>query len=238
MSCDKYARMIIKQGTGIATVPASSDHRNGDWIATDIYDGELYLDTATGIIYTSVNGVIQIAVYGTSTNFANTDLTFDANRTHNTDGFDLEITTDGGGYAQSWLFMGNTEEASLGFGGQSVQSNSTSVRLSANNTAVATVTDSNFAFNASVNVKYVAKTANYTATSANYLIDCTANTFTVTLPTAVGITGRQYVVNNSGTGVITVDADGTETINGALTVTLNQYDSVTVVSNGANWIKI
>lgn len=59
MSCDKYARMIIKSGSGIATIPASSDHRNGDWIATDIYDGEYYMDTDNGVIYTSNNGVIQ-----------------------------------------------------------------------------------------------------------------------------------------------------------------------------------
>lgn len=52
MSCDKYARMIIKQGSGVPTIPASTDHRNGDWIATDIYEGELYQDTDTGWIYT------------------------------------------------------------------------------------------------------------------------------------------------------------------------------------------
>ena len=59
MSCDKYARMIIKSGSGIATIPASTDHRNGDWIATDIYDGEYYMDTDNGVIYTSNGGVIQ-----------------------------------------------------------------------------------------------------------------------------------------------------------------------------------
>jgi hypothetical protein len=38
-------------------------------------------------------------------NFANTDLIFDANRTHNTDGNTLEITTDGGGYNESWFYQ-------------------------------------------------------------------------------------------------------------------------------------
>jgi hypothetical protein len=52
MSCDKYARMIIKQGSGIPTVPASPDHRDGSWLNTDIYEGEQYLDTDTGIVYT------------------------------------------------------------------------------------------------------------------------------------------------------------------------------------------
>ena len=58
MSCDKYARMIIKRGSGIPTIPVSADHRNGDWLDTDIYEGELYQDTDTGIIYTRSNGTI------------------------------------------------------------------------------------------------------------------------------------------------------------------------------------
>ncbi len=83
---------------------------------------------------------------------------------------------------------------------------------------------------------YVAKTANYTLTTADYLVECTANSFTITLPTAVGITGTNYRIKNSGTWTITVDANGTQTIDGQLTQTLNQRDSLTIVSNGANWL--
>ena len=49
---DSFSRIIIKQGAGVPTIPASADHRNGDWIATDIYTGEFYLDTDTGLTYT------------------------------------------------------------------------------------------------------------------------------------------------------------------------------------------
>lgn len=53
MSCtDKNFRLVIKQGSGVPTVPPSSDHRNGDWIDTDIYEGEFYQDTDTGKVYT------------------------------------------------------------------------------------------------------------------------------------------------------------------------------------------
>ena len=52
MSCDEKKRMVIKQNAGVATIPASADHRNGDWISTDIYEGEFKLDTDTGLIYT------------------------------------------------------------------------------------------------------------------------------------------------------------------------------------------
>lgn len=56
--CDEKKRMVIKQGSGVPTIPTSADHRNGDWISTDIYQGEMYLDTDTGIVYTrDANGI-------------------------------------------------------------------------------------------------------------------------------------------------------------------------------------
>ena len=85
---------------------------------------------------------------------------------------------------------------------------------------------------------YQSKSATYTALPTDATIECTSGTFTVTLYTAVGYKGRDLVINNQGTGVVTVDGDGTETINGALTQTLNQYDSLTIRSNGSNWIII
>ena len=91
-------------------------------------------------------------------------------------------------------------------------------------------------FTGSLALPYVTKTANYIATSSDHTIDCTANTFTVTLPTAVGITGRIYNIKNSGTGTITVDGDGTEAIDGEPILTINQYDCITVQSTNAGWI--
>jgi hypothetical protein len=85
---------------------------------------------------------------------------------------------------------------------------------------------------------YSAKTANYTITTNDHTIDCTANTFTVTLPTAVGITGRIFNIKNSGTGVITVDTTSSQTIDGITSQTLNQYDSMAVQSTGTNFIII
>lgn len=85
-------------------------------------------------------------------------------------------------------------------------------------------------------LSYLAKTANYTVGAFDSTIDCTSNSFTVTLPTAAGISGRTYVVKNSGAGVITVDAAGSETIDGSLTVLLIAKQSITLQSNGANWI--
>lgn len=88
----------------------------------------------------------------------------------------------------------------------------------------------------SVRVAYVAKTADYTLTASDYTVECTANTFTISLPTAVGITGRIYNIKNTGTGTITVDANDSETIDGELTQTVAQWENLQIQSNGTNWI--
>ncbi len=83
---------------------------------------------------------------------------------------------------------------------------------------------------------YAAKTSAYTLTDADYCIDCTANTFTVTLPTAVGRAGRRFCIKNSGSGTITLDADGSEVIDAATTKSLAQWVSVIIISDGAGWL--
>jgi hypothetical protein len=83
---------------------------------------------------------------------------------------------------------------------------------------------------------YVGISTTYSISSDDYFIECTSGTFNVTLPTAVGSAGKIYVVKNSGTGIVTIDTTSSETIDGVLTKTLNQYDSVILESNGANWV--
>lgn len=87
---------------------------------------------------------------------------------------------------------------------------------------------------------YVAKTGAYTITTSDYLINATANSFAMTLPTAVGIEGQIFRLGNSGTGTITVDTTSSQLIGvyASGTLSLIQGDSLTVMSNGANWIII
>jgi len=85
---------------------------------------------------------------------------------------------------------------------------------------------------------YVEKTANYTLTSSDFTVNCTSGTFTISLPTAIGITGRCFEITNTGSGVITLDAFGTETIQGDLTQTIYQDETFLVRSTGANWIVV
>lgn len=86
-----------------------------------------------------------------------------------------------------------------------------------------------------------AKAAAYTATISDSTItaDSTSAAFTVTLPTAAGVTGRQYTIKrlNSGANNITVGTTSSQTVDGATTKTLGaQYSALTVQSDGANWI--
>jgi hypothetical protein len=76
----------------------------------------------------------------------------------------------------------------------------------------------------------------YLVKEEDYLIDVTGNTVTVTLPTAVGVNGKNYVIKNRGTGVVTVATTSSQTIDGANTKSLNNNDSIEVISDGSNWI--
>ena len=83
---------------------------------------------------------------------------------------------------------------------------------------------------------YVTKTGAYTATDADYVIDCTSGTFTVTLPASSGKTGRILIIKNSGAGTITVDGNASETIDGASTYSIAvQYGTIQIMSDGTNW---
>lgn len=86
---------------------------------------------------------------------------------------------------------------------------------------------------------YTAKTAAYTATDNDYVIDCTTGAFAVTLPTAVGRTGKVFVIKRTGTGLITVVPNGSELIDGSTGVSINvRYTAITVQSTGTGWIII
>lgn len=81
-------------------------------------------------------------------------------------------------------------------------------------------------------------TGAYTVTAGDRskMIDCTANSWTLAL-LPVAMAGRGFVlwVRNSGSGVITIDADTTETIDGQTTVTLLPGDKIRLVCNGTVW---
>ena len=84
---------------------------------------------------------------------------------------------------------------------------------------------------------YVEKTAAYTLTASDYLVNCTSGTFSITLPTAVGKTGQQYVIKNSGNGRIGIATTAGQVVDAYAsgTITLIQWECIHVVSTGSNW---
>lgn len=87
----------------------------------------------------------------------------------------------------------------------------------------------------------VTKTDNYTATAFDDVILMNVDNKTVTLPTAVGIAGKVYTVEQifAFTSGTTIATTGGQTINGAGTATLGaQYKFKAVISDGANWFII
>lgn len=62
---------------------------------------------------------------------------------------------------------------------------------------------------------------------------------TVTLPAAASVANGWYVnVRNGGTGDLTIDPSGGETINGGATLTLAIDDSCTVITDGISWYTV
>jgi hypothetical protein len=85
--------------------------------------------------------------------------------------------------------------------------------------------------------RYRAITALRTLDATDYIVNCTANSFTVTLPTAVGITGRQYIIKNTGSSTtITIATTSSQTVDGAAPGTVTTLIPLRVCSDGANWI--
>lgn len=84
------------------------------------------------------------------------------------------------------------------------------------------------------------KTGAYTALTSDGLILCSGAAFTITLYTAVGNANRQILIKKTDAtlaNIITIDGDGSQTIDGATTTTLNTIgETVRLISDGSNWI--
>jgi hypothetical protein len=106
---------------------------------------------------------------------------------------------------------------------------------------------SSVSVNGSFSTPHTTKSANYTLTASDYTVgfDCASNR-TATLPDATTCAGRIYVIYHYNTGMlgsryVTIDPNGSQTINGLTTFSLQytyDFSSVMIQSNGSNWIII
>ena len=133
-------------------------------------------------------------------------------------------------------------------GGTTPASSAAMQITSSGNVLIGTTTDngSKLRVNGSLALPHVTKSANYTLDGTDYTVgfDCASNR-TATLPDATTCSGRIYVIYqyNTGSGArsVTLDGNGSQTINGATTYSLYPYcdfTSVMIQSNGSNWIII
>jgi len=73
------------------------------------------------------------------------------------------------------------------------------------------------------------------------LANATSAPITITLPTAVGVTGQTYTIKriNSGSNAVTIAAISGQTIDGETTTSLGDNGTLfKLISNGSNWFVI
>lgn len=82
-------------------------------------------------------------------------------------------------------------------------------------------------------------TATTNLISSDKHIDVSSGTFTIPFnvsATSSTVYGKEFIITNSGSGIVTLDANGTETIGGKLTYVVPAESGLEFRSNGTNWI--
>jgi hypothetical protein len=173
-----------------------------------------------------------------------------------TNGYVLSSTTSGvrswvaagGGGGSAFPFTGSAQiTGSLGITGSlSVTAGITGSLFGtsswANNAVSASfATTASFLLGNAYTVTSVSTTYSETATSGTKIIkaNTTGGAFTITLPTAVSNTATIVIKKTAGAPALTVDGAGSETIDDGATAVINTvYESITLVSDNANWLII
>jgi hypothetical protein len=97
---------------------------------------------------------------------------------------------------------------------------------------------STFEVQGSVGYKVSTITSSTTLDDTYNVVLCNNGAYTVTLPSASANAGRVYQIKNIDAqgDDITIDGNGSETIDGDTTYVLSAYkNSITIVSDGTNW---
>lgn len=85
---------------------------------------------------------------------------------------------------------------------------------------------------------YASKSSNYTLTDTDDYINVTSSC-TITLPTAVGRSGKRYVIKCTGSAVATIASTSSQTIDGNAASTYSfggpNFNIMIVYSDGSNW---
>jgi hypothetical protein len=126
-------------------------------------------------------------------------------------------------------------------GGTSETTNQRMVITGAGNVGInATAPNSTLQVTGSLGMSVTTKTANATVAAIDFTILCnnTTGPITITLPSAVGVGGRMYIIKKTSAAGnnVTVVCNGAQTIDGNATYSLvTQYSSIMIQSDGVNW---
>ena len=96
--------------------------------------------------------------------------------------------------------------------------------------------------NSSFATAITAKSSNYTATASDHtiLLDCSGGNVTITLPTAVGASGRMYIVKrvDGSANAGNINTSGSEQIDGLSSASVAGLGSIVLQSDNSNWWKV
>ncbi len=213
---------LIKRSNVAGKVPA----------AGDLQLGELALNTADNILYASGTTANSILPIGWDRVARTGDTMTGSLFTPSISATTISATT----YLNLPAFSGDY----LPLSGGTVYGNSYFTNgLTADTLNVTGLTQtSGITSTGGITFKQVTINSAYTATTSDYMIDVSGGTFTVTLPSAVGIQGRLLVIKNNGGGAVTVQPILGQNIDDKPFVILGETNSLQLASNGSNWVAL
>jgi len=224
-----------------------------DLLLNDVKKGELYITSSSFNMYGFAGVGLNLTVDNNSSKGLSIATTGAATFSSSVETGDVLRVGAGGGGGGVWTWGGSDAYIysptgkSLWLSSGSSGTNGIKI-TTGGNVLIGTETDngSKLRVNGSLALPHVTKSANYTLDGTDYTVgfDCASNR-TAFLPDATTCAGRIYVIYqyNTGSGArsVTLDGNGSQTINGATTYSLFPYcdfTSVMIQSNGSNWIII
>lgn len=233
-----YNNVTINSGNATLTTANATYVNISSALRTQSLTGYLYGNANTGNVSASTT-IPNAGLTNSSITLGNATLTLGGTTTSvgNLTLANANVTSVASTFPNSYLA---NSSATLGNATITLGSTTTSVgNLTLTNVTINSGSISNVAIGAAITTK----TTGYTATTSDETVLANASTgvFNVTLPTAVGATGKIYVIKkiDSTANVVTVNTTSSQTIDGALTRALSyQYDAIQVQTDGANWFII
>lgn len=200
---------------------------SSDTKPTNVPNNTEFTETDTGDIYKISSGTWSILNNATGgAGGAPSDATY------------VTLTTSAGLSAERTLAQGSGITISDG-GANNAATVAIDTAVTANLTSAQTLQSKTFNGIKYVRATKTASTYTVTATDHTLLADCTSNNITFNLPAVSGTDGAEYYIQkiDSSTNTLTIDGSGSETINGATTMVLNQqYQGVILRSKNDAWL--